>query len=60
MKLPRKMMKSIFSVEVVIDLKEPKKILEEAGYQKVFNIGGFKEASDYIREKAKVLKIDAT
>lgn len=37
-----------------------KKILEEAGYQKVFNIGGFKEASDYIKEKVKVLKIDAT
>jgi hypothetical protein len=33
--------------------------LDEAGYKKVFNIGGFKEASDYIKEKVKVLKIDA-
>ena len=34
-----------------------KKILEEAGYKKVFNIGGFKEASDYIRKKQKSLKL---
>ena len=34
-----------------------KKILDEAGYKKVFNIGGFKEASDYIREKQKSLKL---
>ena len=30
-----------------------KNILVDAGYTNVFNIGGFKEASEYINEKRK-------